>query len=908
MTTRRRTSRDEDPDGRSAAPGTPAGASVTESPLPQSVAGLDLRFSLVNEAMTKLLGRSAEELVGRHVDDFASPEDPGSRIRELLVPGSHGHLDYERLLVRGDGVVVPVRLLASVMRDENGVPQAVTACYVDLSAQKVAEARLRTRDALHQALLERASDLAVVVAGDGRVTYANTTVGAFGYRREDVVGTSGLDFVHAEDRAAVESALQRVQTVAGLAVHRTYRLRHATEGYRCVESWFANKLDDPDIRGIVVNTRDVTGREDAARTLQASEDRYRAIVETAQEGVWVAGPSGDNLYLNQKMAQMLGRTVDEVLALRAHDLLDEGQAAAMTRRLRERRETGVDEYDLDYAHPRGGTCHFRVRSSPLFGGDGEYVGSLAMVSDVTENRRMEEALRRHALYDDLTGLANRTLLEDRLEQATDRRVRGGLSSVTAILIGIDDLPLVNVELGHAAGDEVLVEMANRLSAERRPGDTVARLLGEEFVVLSENLSREEASELADQLRAVLARPVRIGDRDRHLTASIGVATSPDCPSDELFRSAHSAREAARSRGRGLIEIADDAGGHESRDQLDLAADLRSALANGALELVYQPVVELSTGRLLGLEALARWEDPRRGSVPPAGLVSAAEQTGLAPQLDSWALRTATSALSELRAHGRVDEEVYVSVNISARHLTGGDLLRAVEEALSASGLPPDRLGLELTETAFLPDSSPGVSVLEAIAELGVGIALDDFGTGYSSLAHLKRLPVARVKIDRLFVEGLPHDVDDLAMVASMLELARAVRVDTVAVGVSSPEQADVLSRLECHAAQGALWVEPVDLPGLVRELDSASEDGVASVSRPVRDTALRAPAAVRASREHGLHRLISLHRSGASLRTIAAALNSEGFRTPVGSRWHPSSVASVIADDAYPSLWARSSD
>lgn len=642
-----------------------AEASFVQSPVPQLVAGLDLRLTLVNEALTELLGRDAEHLIGHQVDDFASPEDPAGRIRELVEPGSSGHLDHERLLLRGDGSVVAVRLVASLMRDAAGIPQAISASLVDLSAQRAAEA---------------------------------------------------------------------------------------------------------DLRG-------------------------------------------------------------------------------------------------------------------------------------------QEALRRHALYDDLTGLPNRTLLEDRLEQATDRRVRGGLTSVTATVLDVDDFSLVNAELGHAAGDRVLEELAQRLSAARRPGDTLARFAADEFVVVSEDLSRSETAEVAHHLQAQVALPFRVGERELHLTASIGVATSPGCPSDELLRTAHAALESARARGRGLVEIIDEGvTTHQAPNERGAAADLRRALANDELTLHYQPVVELSSGRLLGLEALARWQPDQRGSVPPAVLVAAAEQTGLAPQLDAWALQTATAALAELRADRRVADDVYVTVNISAQHLTHGELVRAVDEALAASGLPADRLGLELAETAVLTDSSPGCEVLERIADRGVTIALDNFGTGYSSLAHLRRLPVARVKIDRMFVEKLPHDVDDLAMVASVLELARAVRVDTVAVGVSTAEQADVMARLDCHGAQGALWSEPVALAALVQQLAAEDGPGAARVPQPRPDAAVRAPEAVRASREHGLHRLLALHQSGASLRSIAAALNSEGFRTPVGSRWHPTSVASVIADHAYPSLWARAGD
>jgi EAL domain-containing protein (putative c-di-GMP-specific phosphodiesterase class I) len=281
----------------------------------------------------------------------------------------------------------------------------------------------------------------------------------------------------------------------------------------------------------------------------------------------------------------------------------------------------------------------------------------------------------------------------------------------------------------------------------------------------------------------------------------------------------------------------------------------------------------------------------------------AEQCGLACQLDRWVLRRATDDLARLRASKLVADDVYVSINISALHLTQGDLQAAVDEAVWLSGLPASCVALEVTETAVIADPEEAARILQRIVAKGFTVSLDDFGTGYSSLTRLQTLPVARLKIDRRFAGNVDRDADDLAICASVVDLCRALGVLAIAEGVETIEQLDLLQRLDCHAAQGYLWSKPLSFSDLSRVMSSTGDHF--DVAAPAHaDTPARA-AGSRATRKHGLTVLLRLHREGASLRTIAAALNSQDYRTPRGTRWHPSSVAAVIADHAYPDLWKR---
>ncbi len=790
-------------------------ARFEQSQLPQAITGLDLRLVAVNAAMGRLLGRPVEELIGVHVDALTHPQAPPSRACELLEAGASGELDYERVYQRPDGTPVPARLFATLVRDPGGAPHSIAVFVVDLTDQQRAEEALRSREAFFQALLERASDVAVVNAPDGTVVYANATVSNFGYTPEEVIGQRGLHFVHPEDRQFVAAAWESIQRVPGAAISLVYRHHHVDGRYRWVEAWVCNKTADPQIGGIVTNLRDVTSRLETEQALQESLERYRAIVETAQEGIWVANPQGHTVYVNQKMADIVGRSIEDLHTRGVLDLLDVEAAALVSRRLLERRNAGPEEYELSVPHPDGTARCLEVRSSPLWDGQGEFVGSLGMVSDITELKRVEQALRRQALYDHVTALPNRSLLEDRLEQAKERHTRGTTASVAVVFLDVDQFKLVNDSVGHAAGDRLLAQLAARLMSVALPGETVARFGGDEFVVLTEGVTSGQAHALASRMLAVLDEAFDIGGRTVHITASAGIATSAGCPAEELLQAADAAMYEAKRRGCGGVMMFDASLAAEARTRFDLNVELRTALCDEELELWYQPIVEIASGRLLGIEALARWNHPVRGFVSPDLFVAIAEQGGLVRRLDQWVLRRATADLHELRVGDHVAPDVYVSVNVSALHLAQGDLWSAVSEAAWLSDLPPGCLCLEVTETAVMAEPATASAVLKRLAEGGFSVALDDFGTGYSSLAYLRSLPVSRVKIDRSFVIDAADGVIDRAICASVVALCSQLGIQAIAEGVETQAQYDMLRELGCPAGQGYLWAKPMPKEDLV---------------------------------------------------------------------------------------------
>jgi diguanylate cyclase (GGDEF)-like protein/PAS domain S-box-containing protein len=747
-------------------------------------------------------------------------------------------------------------------------------------------------DGLYAELARRTHDLAVVVDAEGRLTWVSPAVGhLLGYAPTEVAGASGWDFVHPDDLAEVRRVLDEA-VASGEARDATVRVRAADGSWRFLAGSVADLLGTP-IDGLVCNLRDVTEKVETERALRNSERLYRAIVDTATEGLWAVHRSGRTLHVNARMAEILGRPLDELRSRPAAELLTEEQGRRMRERLAGRAPKGVERYEVTYQHPVHGERLLSVAATSLEDAEGDVEASLAMVSDVTEARRSEQELRYAALHDALTGLPNRTLLLDRLEHALARETTG-----TAVaFLDLDNFKLINDSRGHDVGDELLVAVAQRLQSAARPADTIARFGGDEFVVVLEDVSPTAAETLVQELLAALHDPLDVGHGPVHVRASIGIALSPPQSPTDLLRFADTAMYAAKAAGKGRVRRFDRSLAVQAEQSYALALDLRAALAEDALALHYQPVVDLGSGQVVGLEALARWDHPVRGPVPPAEFVPVAEQAGLAAELDRWVLHHALRDIAALRADGAVPPEAYVAVNLSATHLTDQALEEHLLAAASAAGVAPDGVVLEITEGAIMDDAAIAVALLRRLREHGFGVAIDDFGTGYSSLAYLRQLPVTALKIDQSFVAHITADSDALAIVASIVDLARAVGVTAVAEGVETAEQAALLRQLSCPAGQGWLWAraEPPDQLRLSRPwcITTAADEPVSAPRR-------RARLAV--GPEHGRDELLALHREGASLATIAAALNRAGYRTPTGPRWHAASVARAITDATYPTL------
>jgi diguanylate cyclase (GGDEF)-like protein len=408
-----------------------------------------------------------------------------------------------------------------------------------------------------------------------------------------------------------------------------------------------------------------------------------------------------------------------------------------------------------------------------------------------------------ALHDSLTGLANRVLLNERLEQALTRVKRGDMVAVH--LLDLDHFKHVNDTLGHPAGDKLLKDAAERLRSLVRETDTIARMGGDEFAVLQVGIAQPAgATVLAQRVVEVLCQPYQLDGRQVVVGTSVGIAVGPadGLTTDELMRNADLALYRAKDDGRGTYRFFEADMDAQMRERRAMEQDLRKALPAGEFELHYQPVVHLETDAISGFEALVRWRHPQKGVIPPAQFIPLAEETGFIVPLGEWVVRQACATAVRWPAHTRI------SVNLSPVQFRNSGLVQVVVGALAASGLAPDRLELEITESALLEDSDATLATLYRLRELGVRIAMDDFGTGYSSLGYLQSFPFDRIKIDRSFIKDVAEGVGSLNIVRAVSALAKGLGMETTAEGVETSEQRDTVRSEGCTEMQGFLFSRP----------------------------------------------------------------------------------------------------
>jgi diguanylate cyclase (GGDEF)-like protein/PAS domain S-box-containing protein len=543
-------------------------------------------------------------------------------------------------------------------------------------------------------------------------------------------------------------------------------------------------------------------------------ERLSAITASLGEGVCALDPTGLVTFSNPAARQMLGWRTEAGAA--APDPLGEGTIAPDFLRLPalHAMETGVLVRNDDSMFRRGdGSVFPATCTASAILDAGRVEGAVIAFSDITERKNFEEELARHAFHDALTGLANRRVFLDHLEHALRRSSRSG--EVHAVLfVDIDRFKIVNDSLGHQAGDQLLVEIADRMRSTVRGGELLARFGGDEFTLLIEGVAGiDDAVEAAERILDELRSPIVLGDDHEVVaTVSIGIALTGDGKTrDDLLHDADVAMyQAKASRRAGCYEIFDRAAmGARSAERLDLEASLRKGLERDELEVFYQPLFGVAQGRVVGAEALVRWRHPERGLLTPDKFIGLAEETGLILPLGSFVLEEASRRARAWR--DRLGADLSMSVNLSARQFQQRRLVEEVEEILSATGVDPRQICLEITESVVMADVEQTIGVLRRLKALGVRLAIDDFGTGYSSLGYLKHFPVDVVKIDRSFVIGLDTNPVDSAIASAVIGLAKALGMTTVAEGVETEAQLNHLQSLGCEVMQGYYFSRP--LPG-----------------------------------------------------------------------------------------------
>ena len=588
---------------------------------------------------------------------------------------------------------------------------------------------------------------------------------------------------------------------------------HLVPGGRVVERLVSPMADG----GFVVTLIDATERRRAELRLIESEERYALASAGANDGLWDWNLTTQRLYVSPRWKQMLAKPEEEIGETPSEWLerVHADDIERLSALLESHLAGSTPHFECEHRIRRGPDDYLWVLARGLAVRDGlgratRIAGSL---TDVTDRKYQEAQALHDALHDPLTQLSNRALFLDRVSQSLARAKRVGKGRFAVLCLDLDRFKLVNDSLGHHRGDELLAGVGRRLVEIAGSGETVARLGGDEFAILVDEVAGPvEARALAERLLADLGKPIAVDGRSLVVTGSVGLALFDEIyeRAEDMMRDAELAMYRAKSLGKARAELFHPSLHSHAVHLLTLENDLRHAIGRKEMQLFFQPIIFLKTGRIAGFEALVRWRHPKRGLLGPGEFITLAEETGLIGQIGAWVLEEACRRMRSWQKSYPSDPQLTVSVNLSIRQFNQIDLVTEIVETLARSGWRGGRLKLELTESALMQNAARAAHILNQLKAADIDVSLDDFGTGYSSLSYLHALPFDTLKIDKSFIAGMGHERSKLEIVRAILLLAHNLKMDVVAEGVETAEQLAQLRALDCEYAQGYLFAPPLD--------------------------------------------------------------------------------------------------
>ena len=770
------------------------------------------RIVRASQSVTKLLGFTPEEMLGRLLADFYfEPRDRDDFV-DRLAEGNGALTGYESRLRHKSGHEVWVRTNAQYLRDADGRIVGVEGTTRDNTEHRRMVQALRCSEARLNGLIEALPDAVFLKDGEGRWQVVNSAgLQLFHLAGEDWFGKDSQQIARLRPDLTKEMLQCRVSDQAA------WQARGATcdeerildaEGKERTWEFLKLPMFNPDgsRRALVVVARDLTEQRRVEENLRLAAQ----VFENSGEAIAIMDAHNRVVSVNRAYTEMTGYLPEDVLGQRPavldSDLHDEEFYQRVWRTLR---ESGYWQGEIWNRRKTGEVYPEWLGISMLRGPDGAVTHYVAISSDISERKASEARIEFLAHHDPLTDLPNRLLLRDRLERAIAQGERDQ-TRVALLFIDLDRFKTVNDSLGHPVGDRLLREAAQRLRECVRGMDTVSRQGGDEFlIVLNELKDSDAVTRVAEQILAAMSVPFSLDGYDVAISCSVGIAVFPEDGRnfDELLKKSDIAMYHAKEAGRNAFRYYTERMNIDALERLDWQNRLRRALEREEFVLHYQPVVELSTSRIVGAEALVRWNSPDGELVMPGRFIPVAEESGLIVPLGDWVLR---EACRELRAwHDAGHPELYMAVNLSAIQFGRGSVEESVTRALRDAGADPGSLELELTESILLQGAEHVLATVRQLKNLGVKLSIDDFGTGYSSLAYLKRFAVDKLKIDQSFVHGLPADVDNAAIVGAIIQMAKSLNLQVLAEGVEEVLAVDHLRALKCDYVQGYHFGRPV---------------------------------------------------------------------------------------------------
>ena len=776
---------------------------------------LEGNFTFFNDSTCEIYGYSREELMGmnhRQIADKENSKKVFEAFNEIYKTGETGGI-FEYEIIRKDGTRRQVEVSASLIKDSSDKPIGFRGMSRDITERKQAEETTRQSEERYRTILDEMADAYFEVDLAGNYTFVNDSIcHHLGYPREELIGTSFRGQNAKEDIETLYNAFTKIYRTGKPERDIFYKVirKDGTAGFaETVGFPLQNKKGEViGFRGV---GRDITERRQMEEALRQSEERYRTIIKEMEEWYFETDLTGNITFFNDIFANVLGYSHKELTGLNFQSFIKKEEADSVYRLFNQVFKTGKPTRNFPYEFIRtdGTVTSAEFSIFPKRDNEGKICGFRGVGHDITERKLAEEKIQYMATHDALTGMPNRLMFNQLLNHAI-QSARRYQRQFAVFFIDLDHFKNINDSMGHEAGDILLQEIAARLKQTLRAVDVAARLGGDEFVVLIEEVS--DLSNVATVARKVLTsiiKPMTIMEQECRITASIGISIYPKDAEEEqtLMKNADMAMYLAKEEGKNNYQFYSEDIQSKSLEHRSIETNLRFALERNEFSLHYQAKVDFKTNVINGVEALLRWQNPNLGSVTPMQFIPVAEETGLIVSIGRWVMKTACEQNVAWQREGL--PPVCMAVNLSPRQLTDDNLIDDIRMVLHDSGMAPNLLELEITESMVMHNPARIISILAKIKSMGVRLAIDDFGTGYSSLAQIKHFPIDTLKVDRSFIRNIPQDAEDKAITEAIIAMGKTLSLTVVAEGVETVEQLNFLKDHSCDEMQGYYFSKPI---------------------------------------------------------------------------------------------------